>query len=99
MKQWGLVFDVEGDSLTPTKFHVMSCSDGNEISSTNNYDGMRKLLTETPVLVGHNIARWDIPWCEKVLDIKVPKETLIVDTLAVSWYLSPERKIHKLETY
>lgn len=97
---FGTVFDVEGDGLEATKFHVMAASsDGEEISSTKDYDKMRLLLTEQPVLVGHNIARWDIPAAERVLSIQVPKETLIVDTLALSWYLYPDRPKHNLESW
>src|SRR5690606_14313269 len=47
--------------------------------------------------VGHNIRRWDIPNLERVIGIEIPEN--IVDTLAISWYLSPERFIHSLESY
>lgn len=61
---------------------------------------MREFLITTDVLVGHNIARWDLPNLERVLEIEVPKSTLIIDTLAVSWYINPARKPnHNLESY
>ena len=97
---FGTVFDIEGDGLEATKFHVMSaCADGDTISSTDDYDKMRLLLTEQPVVVGHNIARWDLPAAERVLEIKIPKDTLIIDTLALSWYLYPDRPKHDLESW
>lgn len=96
---FGTVFDIEGDGLEPTKFYVMSASTGDDPSSTNDYDKMRTLLTEQEVLVGHNIARWDLPASEKILGITIPKETLIVDTLALSWYLYPDRTKHGLESW
>lgn len=86
---FGTVFDTEGNGLTPDKFHVLSIH-GSE--STNDYDKMRKFLLETPILVGHNICRWDIPNLERVLEIEIPKETLLVDTLALCWYLYPKEK-------
>ncbi len=98
---YGTVFDVEGNGLDPTKLYVVAAtdSDDEEPRSTSDYDKMRQFFLNTPILVGHNIARWDAPAVEKVLEIEIPKETLIVDTLALSWYLSPDRDDHKLATY
>ena len=52
-----------------------------------------------PVVVGHNIARWDTVEVSRLVGCEIPKETLIVDTLALSWYLSPDRSKHGLESY
>ena len=95
------VFDCEGDGLNPTKFHVLSAQTETEIypSSTPSYSAIKDILTTEEVLVGHNIIRWDIPNLERVLDFEVPKETLIVDTLAVAWYLQPKRGVHNLDSY
>lgn len=92
----GTVFDVEGDGLKATKLHCLSVNTG-KIKSTTDYDNMRKFFTKADVLVGHNICRWDIPTVEKLLDIKV--EARIVDTLALSWYLYPDRLKHGLEEW
>ena len=46
-------------------------------------------------LIGHNITLWDIPNLERVLGIKVKAK--LIDTLALSWYLYPERNRHGLE--
>ena len=93
------VFDIEGDSLDPTIIHCMSAGiySGGEwrIKSTTNYEDMRKFFSSCDTLVGHNIARWDIPVIERLLDIKVTAK--IVDTLAISWYLYPNRNRHGLE--
>ena len=95
------VFDAEGDGLNPTKFHVMSWTESEDegICSTGRYQTMIDVMFESDVLVGHNIIRWDIPNLERVLDFEVPKETLIVDTLAVAWYLQPKRGVHNLDSY
>jgi transposase len=94
------VFDIETDGLLDelTKIHVLSYShDGKEVHHTHDYDEMRKFFTETEVLVGHNIIRFDIPAVEKVLGIKVKPR--LIDTLALSWYLHHDRLKHGLEWY
>jgi len=94
------VFDIETDGLLDelTKIHVLSYShDGKEVHHTHDYDEMRKFFTETEVLVGHNIIRFDIPAVEKVLGIKV--KARLIDTLALSWYLHHDRLKHGLEWY
>lgn len=58
---------------------------------------MRKFLTNAPVLIGHNIIRWDIPHFERLLGIKI--KARLIDTLALSWILYPDRKKHGLESW
>lgn len=87
------VFDIEADGLTPTKIHCLSVFNG-KLKSTSSYEHMRKFFTSAKVLVGHNISRYDIPAVEKLLGIKVTAR--IVDTLALSWYLEPDRLKHGL---
>lgn len=89
------VFDIEADGLNPTKIHCLSVKqDKSPIKSTHVYSHMRKFFTKADVLVGHNITRYDIPVVEKLLDIEVKAK--IVDTLAISWYLYPNRIMHGL---
>lgn len=89
------VFDVEGNGLTPTKLWCLSYDKLNNTGGTlTTYDAMRKFLLAADVLIGHNITRWDIPHLERLLGIKI--EAKIVDTLALSWYLEPNRVMHGL---
>ena len=67
------------------------------IKSTTDYDEMRKFFKGADVLVGHNIYRWDIPVVERILGIKITSK--IVDTLALSWYLYPDKGKHGLESW
>lgn len=90
----GNVFDLEGDGLKPTKLHCISVNTGKSIKSTTNYDDMRKFFLNAKILVGHNIARFDVPIIERLLGIKVSAK--IIDTLALSWYLEPKRLRHGL---
>jgi len=89
------VFDCEADSLTPTKFHVLSYQTEDSPSSITNQLSMKDWLENQTLLVGHNIVLWDIPNLERVLKAKVKAK--VIDTLALSWYLYPERKMHGLD--
>ena len=93
------VFDVETDGLLKeaTKIHVLSYWTPNGVISLHDYDEIRKFLLERPVLIGHNIIRFDIPVLEKILGIKIKAQ--LIDTLALSWYLNHTRIIHGLEAY
>ena len=90
-----VVFDCEGDSLTPTKFHVLSYREGKEQVSLTTHQEMADWLQAQDVLIGHNIRRWDVPQLCRVLGIEI--KARIIDTLALSWYLFPTRNMHGLE--
>jgi hypothetical protein len=94
---FGTVADLEGDSLNPTKIHVLAAtsSETDEPRATADYGKMVEFWENQEVIVGHNFARFDVPVSERILGIEVPKETLIVDTLALSWYLYPNRHKEK----
>jgi len=62
------------------------------------YDDMRNFLSRCKTIIGHNLRRWDVPVLERILGIDLSKHT-IVDTLALSWYLKPNRKSHSLDSY
>lgn len=87
------VFDIEANGLNPTKIWCLAHSGG----VTSEYEEMRKFFSEAEVLVGHNIVRFDIPVCERILGIKIKAK--LVDTLALSWYLEPNRLKHGLEEW
>lgn len=89
------VFDVEGNGLTPTKFYVLSYEENGEVKSLTTHEEMSEWLLKQDVLIGHNIVLWDIPQLERVLKIKIKAK--LIDTLGLSWYLYPERKLHGLE--
>lgn len=95
------VFDIEGDGLKPTKIHCMAWmnegDDGDEPWFTDDYDLMRQMLLDSEVLVGHNIQLFDVPVLERLLDIKIKSK--LIDTLALSWYLYPNRTKHGLESW
>ena len=92
-----IIFDFEGDGFNPTKIHVLSYQkNGGEVVSLYDYDEIRELLlNEDQYLIGHNITRFDIPHLERLLDIKIKAQ--LIDTLALSWYLYPDRNKHGIE--
>lgn len=94
MKQ--LVFDIEADGLKPTKIHCMAWFDG-EIHSTSSYEKMREVLNEAGELVGHNIQMYDVPVLERLLGVRIASS--LIDTLALSWYLYPNRVRHSLDSW
>ncbi len=103
---FGVVFDTEADSLTPTKFHVLSYWTEDGIKSTPDYQDIRDFFRENNIIVGHNITRWDLPNLKRVVDFDTPDDTLVIDTLALSWYLFPKeddgettRRYHGLEEW
>jgi hypothetical protein len=94
------VFDIETDGLDSTKIHVISwMDDQGNVQHTHDYVAMRIFLEEAPILIGHNIVRFDIPAVEKVLGVKISAR--LVDTLALSWYLNHSRSLgdHNLASY
>ena len=93
------VFDIEGNGLKPTVLHCLTMAVYSnhqwKLKSTTDYNEMISFFEYADVIVGHNIARWDIPVVERLLGIKV--KSRIIDTLALSWYLYPDRIQHGLE--
>lgn len=92
-----LIFDIEGDSLNPKRIWCLAAMTDNGVRSTTSYDKMREKLLGAGIIIGHNITRFDVPVLERILGIKITAK--IVDTLALSWYLYPERHNHGLEEW
>lgn len=91
------VADCETTGFLPTvdKIHTFGISWKNSegewlIKDTANYEDMIKVLTNPEnILVMHNGILYDKPVLEHVLKIKV--SATIIDTLAIVWYLFPNR--------
>ncbi len=94
-----IVFDCEADGLLDeaTRIHVLAWNEGGDIQYTHNYDEMREVLSKATALIGHNIIMYDVPLLERLLNIKI--KARLIDTLALSWYLYPNRMIHGLEAW
>jgi len=93
-----VVFDLEANGFTPDIIHCVSVWEDGVIKTSKSYNFLRKFfeaLGPDDLLIGHNIVRYDIPVIEKILGAKINAK--VVDTLAMSWYLTPNRVRHGLE--
>lgn len=92
-----IIFDIEGNSLKPTKLWVMAYYEDGKVSHVTGYDAIREVLLRATRLIGHNIIRFDIPVLERLLNINIKAK--LADTLALSWYLYPKRVKHGLDEW
>lgn len=94
-----VVLDSESDGLAYecTKLHVLSWTeDGKTYNSTNDRREMYKLLIRPDTMyVAHNSIRHDMVVFSRLLGVPMNYKRW-VDTLALSWYLFPERQRHGL---
>jgi DNA polymerase I-like protein with 3'-5' exonuclease and polymerase domains len=101
------VFDLEADALLDeaTKIHVLSYSmvDGRSGSIEGAAaDRIKAFVTwhidnGVPV-IAHNGIGYDVPLIEKLLGIDLSK-LMVIDTLALSWYLNTDRVKHGLDSF
>jgi len=97
-----VVLDSESDGLAYecSKLHVLSYThNGKEYHSTGDYDRMGELLTQKDTkFVAHNAVRHDMVVFHRILGIPLDYSKWI-DTLALSWFLHPERNKHGLGSW
>lgn len=100
------IFDIETNGLLDnvSKIHCLSYQKFEnglltEKNSITNYEEIKNFIQTQSILIGHNIIRYDLPVLKKLLGAVVPKETKIIDTLGLSWYLYESRKYHGLEEW
>lgn len=102
------VFDLEADGFldVATKLHTlgfqMNQKDVTDFRASTEAARIVKFFkwhieNKIPV-VAHNGICFDIPLMEKLFDIDL-SELMVIDTLALSWYLNPDRKLHGLDSF
>lgn len=95
-----VVFDTESDGLAyeATKFHILVWTeDGETFHDTKDYDEITKFfLQEDVIFICHNAIGHDMPLANRLLGLNL-KYQQFWDTLALSWYLFPDRNRHGLE--
>lgn len=102
------VADLESDNLLDkaTKLHVLGFQmDMKDILTFRGSDESQRIVkffqwhidNETPIVI-HNGISFDVPLMEKLFGVDLSK-LMLIDTLALSWYLNPERKAHGLGTF
>lgn len=96
------IFDIETDGLyhEVTKIHCLSYYhiEENKSATLTDLQEIKEFIHQPNItLIGHNIIRYDIPVLEKLLGTTY--QGGVIDTLAISWYLFPDRPKHGLESY
>lgn len=102
-----IVADLESDGLLDsiTKIHCLGAAWRDDIGkwalrTTTDYEDIKKMFTNpNNIIAGHNFYQYDTVAVSKVLGIEVKAQ--IIDTLALSYALFPERKMgtHGLESW
>ena len=96
-----VVFDIETDGLLDdlTKLHVVSAQ-GYDMDKPMSFSGGREaveFIRGYDLAVAHYGSMFDRPALEK-LRVYLG-DTVLCDTVFLSWYLKPNRKTHRLEDY
>lgn len=99
-----IVFDIEADSLEPTKIWCIAAVDPDSgetktFGPTEIVNGLA-FLTSADKLIGHNIIGYDLPAIKKIHNIDLTEGRAIVDTLVLSRLFNPTREGgHSLESW
>ena len=90
-----LIFDIETDSLKPTKIWCMVAQDSDSGSiykfAPHQLESGLELLKSADKLIGHNILGFDIPVIKKLLGVDLSNK-ILVDTLVLSRLFNPVRE-------
>lgn len=102
------VADFEADGLLDeaTKLHVLSYQlDGKGVNSFHGTEEAKRIkaffhyhLEKKIPIVMHSGISYDIPLAEKLLGLDL-SEIMLIDSLALSWYLNPNRPKHGLDSF
>jgi len=99
-----IVFDIEADSLEPTKIWCIAAVDPDTgetktFGPTEIVQGLAH-LSSADKLIGHNIIGYDLPAIKKIHNIDLTENRAIVDTLVLSRLFNPTREGgHSLESW
>ena len=99
-----IVFDIEADSLEPTKIWCIAAVDPDSgetktFGPTEIVNGLA-FLTSADKLIGHNIIGYDLPAIKKIHNIDLAEGRAVVDTLVLSRLFNPTREGgHSLESW
>lgn len=103
-----LIFDTESDDLLygATVIHCISCKD-KDTGKVQSFppDSIQEaigVLSGAKMLIGHNIAQFDIPLIEKLYGVNLFKHCTVRDTYCMSKLFYPERTQtvgHSLDSY
>ena len=99
-----IVFDIEADSLEPTKIWCIAAVDADS-GETKTYNPSQIIeglayLSTADKLIGHNIIGYDLPAIKKIHNVDLTENKKIIDTLVLSRLFNPTREGgHSLESW
>ena len=99
-----IVFDIEADSLEPTKIWCIAAVDPDSgetkaFGPTEIIQGLAH-LSSADKLIGHNIIGYDLPAIKKIHNIDLMESCSVIDTLVLSRLFKPTREGgHSLESW
>jgi len=99
-----IVFDIEADSLEPTKIWCIAAVDPDSgetktFGPTEIVNGLAHLTTAEK-LIGHNIIGYDLPAIKKIHNVDLTEGRAVVDTLVLARLFNPTREGgHSLESW
>lgn len=109
IKNWdkATVCDIETDGFLDvvSKIHIVGLQlhgkDNVNFIKGDNLEKIKSMLkyhidNEIPI-VGHNFVMYDVPVFEKILKMDL-SNLMVIDTLALSWYLNTDHKSHSIES-
>ena len=102
------VADLEADNLldAATKLHVLGFQmNDKEVKTFRGSTECQRIVkffqwhidNEVPIVM-HNGISFDVPLMEKLFGVDLSK-LMLIDSLALSWYLNPDRRQHGLGTF
>jgi DNA polymerase I-like protein with 3'-5' exonuclease and polymerase domains len=89
-----IIFDIETNGLKPDKIHCLVAKPlGQEIKTFRPHEIEQgiKFLQQADALIGHNIIGFDIPVINKLYNVDLFKNTVVIDTLVMSRLFNPVR--------
>lgn len=91
-----LFLDLEIDSKTE-ELQAYGLVFGDEKAQGRNIYLLNKLIVQAPIICGHNLICFDLPYLQKIPGLQLQDDFLTIDTLLLSVLLRPDQKRHKLE--
>ena len=90
-----IIFDIETNGLNPDKVHcIVAKPFGGEVKCFRP-DKIKEgieYLKQADVLIGHNILGFDVPILNKLYNVDLFKDVIVVDTLVMSRLFEPTRE-------
>lgn len=88
-----VVFDIESDGDSISEFAFLKEGNIRDYKSVTQLKSLGRAISETPIVVGHNIKRWDLPILSKN---GITTSSFVWDTLEIEILLNPCRYAYSL---